>query len=113
MGENIFDNLLTRPSLFINKEVMRHSHSPSELPHRDREITAIRFNLVEALKGQIPSNMILYGVTGAGKTAVIRFISSQLEDKGKQIGKTVNPVHVVEDSLDIQLATVQARRLPF
>ena len=70
MGENIFDNLLSQPSLFLNKEVLRHSHHPSELPHRKKEIKAIRFNLVEALKGQIPSNMVLYGVTGAGKTAV-------------------------------------------
>ena len=102
MGDNIFDNLLTRPSLFINKEVMRHSHSPSELPHRDREIKAIRFNLVEALKGQIPSNMTLYGVTGAGKTAVTRFICSQLEDKGKQIGCPVNPVLVNCRTIDTQ-----------
>ena len=102
MGENIFDNFLAHPSLFINKEVMRHSHSPKELPHREREIKAIRFNLVEALKGQIPSNMILYGVTGAGKTAVTRFICSQLEDKGKQIGNSVNPVHVNCRTIDTQ-----------
>ncbi len=102
MGGNIFDNFLAHPSLFINKEVMRHSHSPDELPHREREIKAIRFNLVEALKGQIPSNMILYGVTGAGKTAVTHFICSQLEDKGKQIGNSVNPVHVNCRTIDTQ-----------
>ena len=102
MGENIFDNLLSHPSLFLNKEVLRHSHHPSELPHRKKEIKAIRFNLVEALKGQIPSNMVLYGVTGAGKTAVTRFICSQLEGKGKQIGKSVNPVHVNCRTIDTQ-----------
>ena len=42
MGGNIFDNFLTHPSLFINKEVMRHSHSPKELPHRDMEIKALK-----------------------------------------------------------------------
>ena len=94
MTKNIFDSALDTSSLFVDKELLRHSHVPNELPHRDSEIESIGFNLVEALKGHIPSNMILYGVTGAGKTAVIRFICDQLVAKGKELellDRKVNP----------------------
>ena len=59
LKKNIFDTLLSRQSLFTNKEILHHSHRPAVVPHREKEIERIAFNLVEALNGQIPSNMIL------------------------------------------------------
>ena len=44
------------------KEVLRHTYQPETLPHRNYERDQLSFNLVEALKGHIPSNMILLGV---------------------------------------------------
>ena len=102
MTKNIFDSPLDTPSLFIDKEILRHSHVPKELPHRYSEIESIRFNLVEALKGHIPSNMILYGVTGAGKTAVIRFICDQLIAKGNELKRVVNPLILNCRNIDTQ-----------
>ena len=102
MEENIFDNFLQVNSLFTNKEVLRHTHMPSKLPHRDDEIESIMFNLVEALKGNVPSNMVIYGPSGAGKTAVINFIRRQLEEKGQQIDRPVNPVYVNCRKIDTQ-----------
>ena len=81
MNRNIFDDFLSRQTLFINKEILRHDYLPKNLPHRDKEIEAIAFNLVEALNGQIPSNMTLYGVTGAGKTAVTKTRVSLISGK--------------------------------
>jgi cell division control protein 6 len=102
MEENIFDGFLQVNSLFSDKEVLRHTHMPAKLPHRDTEVEAIMFNLVEALKGNVPSNMIIYGPSGAGKTAVINFICRQLEKKGRQIGRYVNPVYVNCRKIDTQ-----------
>ena len=102
MEENIFDGFLQVNSLFSNKEVLRHTHMPVKLPHRDTEVETIMFNLVEALKGNVPSNMIIYGPSGAGKTAVINFICRQLEKKGRQIDRYVNPVYVNCRKIDTQ-----------
>ncbi len=102
MDTNIFDTVLAEESLFTDKEALRHSYTPKELPHRETEIESIRLNLVEALRGQIPSNMILYGVTGAGKTAVTRFICEQLSQKGKELDRSVNPVVVNCRNIDTQ-----------
>jgi len=93
MGDNIFEQLLDEPSLFKNREVLHHGFTPSALPHREREINTLVHNLVEALQGQIPSNMLLYGQPGSGKTAVTRFVSKQLLARGAELGRTV---HVVE-----------------
>ena len=35
--------------------------------HREHELDSLVRNLVDALNGHIPSNMLLYGVPGSGK----------------------------------------------
>jgi len=102
MTENIFDGYLSRKTLFQNKEFLRHNYNPSKLPHRKNEIDTLSFNLVEALKGHIPSNMTLYGVTGAGKTAVTNYVCSQLEEKGQQLNRSVQTVIVNCRQIDTQ-----------
>jgi cell division control protein 6 len=102
MKNNIFNDIIDTKGLFIDKEVLRHTHKPSNLPHRDEEVKIMRYNLVEALKGHIPSNMILYGVSGAGKTAVTQFICAQLEEMGQNIDRFVNPVFINCRKIDTQ-----------
>ncbi len=102
MAKNIFDGMDGSQSLFKNKEILRHAHRPKRLPHRDLEIESLRFNLVEALRGHIPSNMVLYGVTGAGKTAVTNFVCEQLAAKGKEIGQDVHAIMVNCRQIDTQ-----------
>ena len=102
MTENIFDGYLSRNTLFSNKEFLRHNHHPENLPHRKNEIEILSFNLVEALKGHIPSNMTLYGVTGAGKTAVTNYVCNQLEEKGKQLDRPVQSIIVNCRQIDTQ-----------
>ena len=102
MTENIFDGYLSRKTLFQNKEFLRHNYKPNNLPHRKNEIDTLSFNLVEALKGHIPSNMTLYGVTGAGKTAVTNYVCSQLEEKGQQLNRSVQTVIVNCRQIDTQ-----------
>ena len=102
MTRNIFDGILNQKTLFVQKEVLRHTYQPETLPHRDYERDQLSFNLVEALKGHIPSNMILYGVTGAGKTAVTRYVCDQLQRKGEAIGRFVHPVMVNCRQIDTQ-----------
>ena len=94
MSENIFEHLLDSESLFKNREVLHHGFTPQRLPHREREIISLVNNLVEALNGQIPSNMLLYGQPGAGKTAVTRFVCQQLLEKGAEMGVKVNTIEV-------------------
>jgi len=102
MEDNIFDKFISQKTLFRNKENLRHNFRPNQLPHRNEEIDTISYNLWEALKGHIPSNMTLYGVTGAGKTAVTAYVCHHLKAKGESMGSQVESIMVNCRQIDTQ-----------
>lgn len=77
-SEGLFDSFLTTTKIFSNKDVLRASYTPSKLPHREDQIDRIASILVSALRGDTPSNILLYGKTGTGKTAVAKYVSEEL-----------------------------------
>jgi cell division control protein 6 len=77
--EGLFDDLLSGDPIFENKEVLRPSYTPHELPHRNDQINNMATILVAALRGETPSNILIYGKTGTGKTASAKFVSQELE----------------------------------
>ncbi|MHA1442133.1 MAG: Cdc6/Cdc18 family protein, partial [Candidatus Heimdallarchaeota archaeon] len=85
----IFDRFITSPSIFKNHEVLRPSHIPERLPHRDLEIQALGKALGNALRNDRPSNIFLYGKTGTGKTIVSKFVTKYLKDRASKIDKEI------------------------
>jgi len=92
--DKIFDDLLLRESIFINREVLTHDYVPDELPHREEEISKLAYILASALKGGKPSNVFMYGKTGTGKTAVARYVLKKLADRASVIGMNVSFAYV-------------------
>jgi cell division control protein 6 len=107
MDGNIFERILGQDSLFIDRKAFDHAFEPSKLPHREQEVESLVRNLVDALNGHIPSNMLLYGVPGSGKTVVTRFVLSQLLEKGKQMGHPVQTYEVNCRNVDTKYRVVQ------
>jgi cell division control protein 6 len=68
-SRGLFDDLLSGEPIFENKEVLRPSYTPRKLPHREEQINNMATILVTALRGDTPSNILIYGKTGTGKTA--------------------------------------------
>jgi cell division control protein 6 len=99
--------LLKKDGLFIDREAMRHTYIPSELPHRDKEINDIASIMVPALRGETPSNIFIYGKTGTGKTAVTKFVGKKLMNKGKETGKSVNFIYINCEIVDTQYRLLQ------
>ncbi|MFP4529700.1 MAG: Cdc6/Cdc18 family protein [Halodesulfurarchaeum sp.] len=77
--QGLFDDLLSGEPIFENKEVLRPSYTPHELPHRTDQINKMATILVAALRGETPSNILIYGKTGTGKTASAKYVSQELE----------------------------------
>lgn len=83
-SQGLFDDLLSGEPIFENKEVLRPSYTPHELPHRSDQINKMATILVAALRGETPSNILIYGKTGTGKTASAKFVSQELEGTSKK-----------------------------
>ncbi|MFB6117369.1 Cdc6/Cdc18 family protein [Halosegnis sp.] len=78
-SRGLFDDLLEGKPIFEDKEVLRPSYTPHKLPHREEQINNMATILVTALRGDTPSNILIYGKTGTGKTASAKFVSEELE----------------------------------
>ena len=67
-----------RKQLIKNKKVLQTTYIPEQLPHRKEQIDRIVSIISIALSGEKPSNIIVYGKTGTGKTAVLNYIGKEL-----------------------------------
>ncbi len=77
--DGLFDMLLETKPIFKNREYLRPSYTPKELPHRDSQIHQLARILAAPLRGETPSNILIYGKTGTGKTACVKYVTRELE----------------------------------
>lgn len=78
--ESIFVQYLQkRKQLIKNKRILQTTYIPEILPHRIEQIDRIASIISIALNGEKPSNIMIYGQTGTGKTAVVNYIGRELE----------------------------------
>ncbi|MEA2045407.1 MAG: ORC1-type DNA replication protein [Euryarchaeota archaeon] len=85
MPGKLFIKLLNQGEIFSSRDVLRSTYTPSVLPHRDEQINSLASTLVPALRGETPSNVIIYGKTGTGKTAVTKYVGAELEDGDSEV----------------------------
>ncbi len=76
---SLFDELLEGEPIFDDKDVLRPAYTPSTLPHREAKINEMASILASALRSETPSNILIYGKTGTGKTASSKYVSEELE----------------------------------
>jgi cell division control protein 6 len=54
------------------------------------------------LKNETPSNILIYGKTGTGKTACVRYVGAELEDASLHMGTICRVVHINCEQIDTQ-----------
>ncbi len=102
--DEIFRRAKEGKALFTDRNVLSPDFVPSQLPFRDTQIKAIAEVLAPVLHGSKPSNLLLYGKTGTGKTAVARYVLSKL--KGETVGSGLIVAYV-----NTRLANTEYRTL--
>jgi len=88
--------------MFRNKEVLRPSYTPDELPHRSQQISQLATVLVAALRGETPSNVFIYGKTGTGKTACARYVGNQLRKTAHEMNRNADYIYINCEVVDTQ-----------
>jgi len=90
--QHLFDRILQANKLFTNRDLLRSTYVPETLPHREKEITELASILSPAMNLEAPSNVLLFGKPGVGKTAVVKLVGEELQKHGKALDK---PTHVI------------------
>ncbi len=71
-------------TLFENKTVLEEEYEPNTILEREPEIEEYKHALKDVLHGRNPSNIMLYGKAGVGKTAVTAFVLDELKQATEQ-----------------------------
>lgn len=100
--KGIFEDILTIGNIFENREVLRATYTPDNLPHRNNEVKSLASILVSALRGETPSNILMYGKTGTGKTAVAKHVGMELERMGEVHGISCRVIYINCEVVDTQ-----------
>jgi cell division control protein 6 len=95
--------------IFADKELLEINHLPEDgrIVGRDDEIRSLANALNPALFGQAPSNVLLYGKTGTGKSLCAKHVTRQLVVEAARNNITVGKAYVdcAQDTTETQ--TVQ------
>ena len=89
MSDDILEGIFTKATagkiLIKDRKTLTIDYVPENLPFRDEEARTIAQTLSIVLKGARPSNLLLFGKPGTGKTAVIKNIIKRLQKKAKEL----------------------------
>jgi len=98
----LFKKYLTNNKIFKDREVLRHSYRPQILPHRKPQIDEVAAILAPSLRNETPSNILIYGKTGTGKTACATYVGTELEKASSNMGTVCRIVHLNCEVIDTQ-----------
>jgi len=90
----VFDDFLKETRIFIKREVLRHDYIPETLPHREEQVRFLGEMVAPVLKGERCSNIFVYGKTGTGKTAVMKYVLNKLTQKASEFNSPVKVCYV-------------------
>ncbi len=100
IDELIKTRLKKKSRIFRDKEILHPEYIPETLPHRENEIKRLAEILIVGLRGERPSNILIYGLTGTGKTAVTKYVVKRLVEKASSLNTKLRDAYVNTRKVD-------------
>lgn len=90
--DKLLDDATNGRSILKKRDVLHFTFIPEVILHRDNELAKITQALLPILKKSRPSNLLVYGKPGTGKTLVVKTILSKIQ---KRVEKSDFPIKLV------------------
>jgi len=79
--DRLLDAAESGKSIIKNRDILHFTYIPEIIQHRNSEQEQVTQSLLPILKQSRPSNLLVYGKPGTGKTLVVKKVLSKIQDR--------------------------------
>ena len=90
--DRLLDAAESGKSLIKNRDILQTTYIPDTILHRNSEQEQVTQSLLPILKQSRPSNLLVYGKPGIGKTLVVKKVLSKIQER---VEKSNFPIKLV------------------